>query len=44
MLWLVIVEWLARVILLLLVGLSVWSISIIIERRRFFKTLALPSD
>lgn len=44
MLWLVVVEWLARVILLVLVCLSVWSISIIIERRRFFKTLSLPND
>lgn len=39
MLWIIIVEWLARLILLLLVLLSVWSISILIERRRFFKML-----
>ena len=44
MLWLVVVEWLARSILLLLIGLSVWSISIIIERRRFFKALTLPNE
>lgn len=44
MLWLVVVEWMARAILLLLISLSVWSISIIIERRRFFKSLALPND
>lgn len=44
MLWLVIVEWLARTILVILVGLSVWSISIIIERRRFFKNLSLPNE
>lgn len=44
MLWLVVVEWLARVILFVLVCLSVWSISIIIERRRFFKALALPNE
>ena len=44
MLWLVVVEWLSRAILVLLVGLSVWSISIIIERRRYFKTLALPGE
>lgn len=44
MLWLVVVEWLARTILLILVGLSVWSISIIIERRRYFKNLSLPSE
>lgn len=44
MLWLVVVEWLSRAILLLLVGLSFWSITIIIERRRFFKNLSLPND
>lgn len=44
MLWLIIVEWLARFILLILVFLSVWSISIIIERRRFFKSLSLPNE
>ena len=43
MLWLVVIEWLARLILVILVALSVWSISIIIERRRFFKTLVLPN-
>ena len=37
MLWLTVVEWLARLILLLLVILSFWSITIIIDRRRFFK-------
>lgn len=37
--WIVIVEWLARLVLLILVGLSIWSISIIIERRKFFKQL-----
>jgi biopolymer transport protein ExbB/TolQ len=33
--WMIIVEWLARLILLLLVVLSIWSVSIIIDRRRF---------
>ena len=44
MLWLTVVEWLSRLILLILVLLSVWSITIMIERRRFFKALVLPSD
>ncbi len=44
MLWLVIVEWLSRLIFLGLIILSVWSISIILERRRFFKLLKLPSE
>lgn len=35
--WIIIVEWLARLILVGLIGLSVWSIAIIIDRRRFFK-------
>lgn len=33
--WIIVVEWMARLILLGLVGLSIWSISIIIERRKF---------
>ncbi|MBN8541527.1 MAG: MotA/TolQ/ExbB proton channel family protein [Deltaproteobacteria bacterium] len=37
--WIVLVEWLSRLILLLLVGLSVWSIRLIVERWMFFKTL-----
>lgn len=44
MLWLTVVEWSARVILVLLIILSIWSISIIIERRRYFKSLVLPGD
>jgi biopolymer transport protein ExbB len=35
--WIIFVEWSARLILLGLIGLSVWSISIIIDRRKFFK-------
>jgi biopolymer transport protein ExbB len=37
--WIVIVEWSSRLILLFLIGLSVWSISIILERRKFFDHL-----
>lgn len=44
MLWLTVVEWSARLILVLLIVLSVWSVSIIIERRRYFKSLVLPGD
>jgi biopolymer transport protein ExbB len=43
MLWLIVVEWLARLILILLIGLSVWSVTIMIERKRYFKGLALPA-
>jgi biopolymer transport protein ExbB len=38
--WIVLIEWLARLILLLLCGLSVWSIAIIIERKKFYEALS----
>ena len=44
MLWMTVMEWLARGVLLILIGLSIWSISIIIERRRYFKNLQIPVD
>lgn len=44
MVWMIVVEWLSRLVLVLLVALSCWSISIIIERRRFFRDLKLPLD
>lgn len=37
--WIVVVEWLARLILLILIGLSIWSVAIIIERRKLIKAL-----
>lgn len=40
MLWINIVEWLARFILVILVVLSVWSVAIMIERKRYFKSLS----
>jgi biopolymer transport protein ExbB/TolQ len=44
MLWIVIVEWLARLILLLLVGLSVWSFAIILERRKALKEFDIEDE
>jgi biopolymer transport protein ExbB/TolQ len=44
MFWLTIVGWMARLILVMLILLSVWSVSIIIERRRFFKMFVFPID
>ncbi len=38
-LWMVVVEWLARLILIILIGLSIWSITIILDRKKFFKSL-----
>lgn len=37
--WIVIVEWLARLILFFLCGLSVWSITIMLERKKFFQAI-----
>jgi len=42
MLWLEFVEFLARFILVILIFLSIWSVKIIIERHRFFKSISLP--
>ncbi len=42
MLWLTVVEWPARLILVTLIGLSIWSVTIMIDRRRYFKGLTLP--
>lgn len=44
MLWITVVEWLARLILVLLIVLSIWSVTIIIDRKRFFDSLILPGD
>lgn len=38
--WIVITVWLSRLVLLLLLGLSVYSIAIILNRRRYFQSLA----
>jgi biopolymer transport protein ExbB len=37
--WILVTEWVGRLILLILIGLSVWSLSIMIERRRYFRAL-----
>jgi len=37
--WILVVEWLSRFVLLGLLALSVWSVSIILERRKFLKNL-----
>jgi hypothetical protein len=38
-LWIVVIEWIARLILVVLIVLSIWSIAIIIDRRMFFKKI-----
>lgn len=37
--WVVILEWLTRLVMLLLLGLSVWSVAIMIERHRFLGSI-----
>lgn len=39
MLWINVIGWLARLIFLILATLSVWSIAIIIERKRYYQNL-----
>lgn len=38
------IEWFSRIILLILIGLSIWSIALIIERRRFYLDLKKSLD
>ncbi|MAW07610.1 MAG: hypothetical protein CME61_04940 [Halobacteriovoraceae bacterium] len=42
--WIIVIMWLARLILLGLVGMSVYALSIIIERRKFFKENGLSEE
>lgn len=37
-------EWLARLILVGLIGLSIWSLQIMLERRKFFQSNVVPLD
>lgn len=39
--WMIAVEWAARFILAGLVGLSIWSVTIIIDRKKYFSSLAV---
>ena len=41
--WMIIVTWLARLILLILIMMSVYALSIILERKEFFKKVLLAS-
>jgi biopolymer transport protein ExbB/TolQ len=42
--WIFLVELFARLILVFLVFLSVWSLKVLIEKWRFFKSLEIPFD
>lgn len=42
--WMLAVEWLARLILAVLIGLSIWSVTIIVDRLRYFKKIPMDSD
>jgi len=39
--WPIIIEWLSRLVFFLLICLSIWSLSIIIDRKRFFSRLTI---
>jgi biopolymer transport protein ExbB len=41
--WMTIAEWSSRLILVLLIFLSVWSVTIMLDRRKFFKKLESES-
>jgi len=43
-LWMMVIEWLARIILAGLVGLSIWSITIILERRKYLKNFDVDAE
>lgn len=43
-LWMVVVEWLARLILAGLVGLSIWSFAIILERRKYLNQFNIDHE
>ena len=40
--WVIAAQWAARLVLILLLGLSVWSVSIMIDRRRAFRAAGEP--
>lgn len=42
--WMYAVEWMARIILAGLMGLSIWSLSIIIERRKYLSTFDIDQE
>lgn len=42
--WIILTEWTARAILVLLVGLSIWSVTIMIDRRRALKRAQTLAD
>ncbi|MEZ4819242.1 MAG: hypothetical protein R3A45_04865 [Bdellovibrionota bacterium] len=42
--WMMIVEWLARAVFVLLVGLSVWSVKIMLERKKYFADMHALAD
>jgi len=42
--WMVVTEWLERGVLITLLGLSVWSVSIMLDRYRYFKRIKAQLD
>ncbi len=42
--WMIVVEWSARLILLILIGLSIWSVAIILDRKKYLKSFDLEKE
>lgn len=42
--WIILVTWLARLVLVLLIFLSVWSIAVIWNRKKYFEQLAFEAE
>lgn len=42
--WIVVIQWLSRLVLLILFGLSIWSVQIMLGRYRIFKILVKSQD
>ena len=42
--WMTVAEWSSRLILVFLIFLSVWAVKIMVDRKRFFKTLSAPDN
>ncbi len=42
--WIIIVTWFSRIVFVLLLFLSVWSVAVIIDRRKFFKALGIEEN
>lgn len=42
--WIFIASWLSRLILVILIGLSIWSIAVILNRKKFFSQMGIEEN